>query len=71
MTGMSGYELLREVRTDPHLEMTPVLLMTADPGVIALIRETDLTQYLVKPFSAGVLKAKLQGLLASVSPKNE
>jgi DNA-binding response OmpR family regulator len=45
--------------------------MTADPSVITLIRETDLTQYLVKPFSAGVLKAKLQGLLASVSPKNE
>lgn len=46
MTGMSGYELLREIRTDPHLEMTPVLLMTADPSVITLIRETDLTQYL-------------------------
>jgi two-component system chemotaxis response regulator CheY len=64
MPGMSGYELLREVRTDPHLEMTAVLLMTADPSVMRFIKETDLTQYLIKPFSAETLKAKLQSLLA-------
>ena len=64
MPGMSGYELLREIRLDPRLEMTAVLMMTADPNVVRFIRETDLTQYLIKPFSADMLKAKIQQLLS-------
>ena len=64
MAGMNGYDLLREVRTDPRLEMTPVLLMTADPSVTRFIKETDLTQCLIKPFSAEMLKAKIQHLLS-------
>jgi len=65
MAGMSGYELLREVRTDPRLEMTAVLLMTADPSVTNLVKETEITQCLIKPFSAKMLKAKIQGLLST------
>ena len=68
MPGMSGYELLREIRRDPRLEMTAVLMMTADPNVVRFIRETDLTQYLVRPFSADMLKAKISGLLARTGP---
>lgn len=64
MPGMSGYKLLREIRTDPRWEMTPVLLMSADPNVVRFIRETDLTQYLVKPFDAEQLSAKIQGLFS-------
>jgi two-component system, chemotaxis family, chemotaxis protein CheY len=64
MPGMSGYELLREVRNDPSVKLTPVLLMTADPSVGRFVTETDLTQYLIKPFSAEMLKVKIQNLLS-------
>ena len=43
--------------------MTAVLLMTADPNVVRFVRETDLTQYLLKPFSAQQLSAKIRMLL--------
>jgi two-component system chemotaxis response regulator CheY len=71
MLGMSGYELLREIRLDPRLEMTAVLVMTSDPNVVRFIRETDLTQYLIKPFSADMLKVKIAGLLSRTAPAAE
>ena len=67
MPGMSGYDLLKEIRSDPHLETTAVLMITADPSVVRSISETDLTQYLIKPFSAEMLKAKIMGLLSRTS----
>ena len=63
MPGMSGSELLREIRSDPRLEMTAVLMVTADPTVGRFIEETSLTQYLIKPFSADMLTTKITGLL--------
>jgi two-component system chemotaxis response regulator CheY len=63
MQPMSGYELLREIRTDSRLTTTSILLMTADSGVARLVEETDTTQYLMKPFSAQALKSKIDGLL--------
>ena len=68
MAAMSGYELLREIRTDPRLELTAILMMTADPNIARLVKETDITQYLIKPFSAETLKVKIDGLLAHRSP---
>ena len=63
MQPMSGYELLREIRIDDGLTTTSVLLMTADSSVARMVSETETTQYLVKPFSAQALKAKIDGLL--------
>ena len=67
MPGMSGYELLTEIRSDPRLQMMAVLVVTADPSVARFITETGLTQYLIKPFSAEMLKAKITGLLSRSS----
>ena len=67
MPGMSGYDLLKEIRSDPRFETTAVLMITADPSVVRFITETDLTQYLIKPFSADMLKAKVLGLLSRTS----
>jgi two-component system chemotaxis response regulator CheY len=68
MPGMSGYELLREIRSDPRLEMTAVLMVTADPAVVRFVTETDVTQYLIKPFSGDMLTTKITGLLCRTPP---
>ena len=61
MEPMSGIELLREVRADAKLREIPFIMVTAqsktDYAVAA--KEAGVSGYLVKPFTAQTLKAKL------------
>ena len=61
MEPMTGYDLLRRVRASPEIETTPFIMVTAESkteNVIAA-KKVGLNNYIVKPFNAQTLKAKI------------
>ena len=65
MEPMTGTQLLREVRGDPKLKSMPFIMITAESkseNVIAA-KEAGVSNYIVKPFNAETLKAKLVSVL--------
>ena len=67
MQPMTGYELLKEVRGDASLSSLPFVMVTAESkaeNVIAA-RQAGVNNYIIKPFSAEVLKAKLKTVLGA------
>jgi two-component system chemotaxis response regulator CheY len=69
MVPMSGYELLRELRNDPALKRTPFIMVTSESkteNVIAA-KKAGVDNYIVKPFNAHTLKAKIETVFAARS----
>ena len=67
MAGGSGEELVRAVREDPDLEDLPIVVLSAkadDSLRVRLLRD-GVQDYLVKPFSAEELRARVLGLVAT------
>jgi two-component system, chemotaxis family, chemotaxis protein CheY len=67
MTPMSGYDLLREIRSDPALKRTPFIMVTSESkteNVIAA-KKAGVDNYIVKPFNAQTLKAKIETVFAA------
>ncbi|ADP71780.1 response regulator receiver protein [Rhodomicrobium vannielii ATCC 17100] len=66
MEPMSGYDLLRHVRSSAATAQTPFILVTAESRAdnVAAAKEAGANEYLVKPFSAPVLKEKIDKALA-------
>lgn len=65
MEPMTGLQLLREVRADAKLKGTPFIMVTAESkseNVIAA-KEAGVSNYIVKPFNAETLKAKMVSVL--------
>jgi two-component system chemotaxis response regulator CheY len=65
MEPMTGNELLREVRADKILKPTPFIMVTAESkteNVIAA-KKAGVNNYIVKPFNAQTLKAKIASVL--------
>jgi two-component system chemotaxis response regulator CheY len=65
MEPMTGYELLKEVRSDDMLKSLPFIMVTAESktdNVIAA-KKAGVNNYIVKPFNAATLKAKLTSVL--------
>lgn len=65
MEPMTGYELLKEVRSDEHLAPTPFIMITAESkteNVIAA-KKAGVNNYIVKPFNAATLKAKITAVI--------
>jgi two-component system, chemotaxis family, chemotaxis protein CheY len=64
MEGMSGYDFLREVRGDPALKETPFIMVTAESKIenIVAAKKAGVSNYLLKPFDAQTLKAKIEGV---------
>lgn len=65
MEPMTGYELLKEVRSDNILKKTPFIMVTAESktdNVIAA-KKAGVNNYIVKPFNAATLKQKLASVL--------
>jgi two-component system, chemotaxis family, chemotaxis protein CheY len=61
MEPMTGYELLKEMRSDTQLARMPFIMVTAESkteNVIAA-KKAGVSNYIVKPFSAEVLKGKI------------
>lgn len=69
MPGMTGIELLKAVRADPNLAALPVLLVTAEAKKEQIVEaaQAGVNGYIVKPFTAAILKEKLEKMLNSVS----
>jgi two-component system, chemotaxis family, chemotaxis protein CheY len=66
MEPMTGFDFLREVRSDPKLKATPFIMVTAESkteNVIAA-RKAGVNNYIVKPFNAQTLKAKIEAVFA-------
>ncbi len=64
MEPMTGYELLKEVRGDESLNRTPFIMVTAESkteNVIAA-KKAGVNNYIVKPFNASTLKAKIDAV---------
>src|SRR5579859_3263352 len=64
MEPMTGFDLLKEVRGDPNLAMTPFIMVTAESkteNVIAA-KKAGVNNYLVKPFNAATLKSKIEAV---------
>jgi len=65
MPRMDGYELTRQVRSDPSLSHVPVILATAKSGGDAVAEglEVGANDYLAKPFEIRELKARVSAQL--------
>jgi two-component system chemotaxis response regulator CheY len=64
MAPMTGYDLLREIRSDPALTATRFIMVTAESktdNVIAAKR-AGVDNYIVKPFNAQTLQHKIQAV---------
>jgi signal transduction histidine kinase len=65
MPELAGDELLRELRSAPGLETTPVIVVTARPDVDFRVRllAAGANDYLTKPFSGDELRARVDNLV--------
>ncbi|WP_177429834.1 chemotaxis response regulator CheY [Pseudomonas sp. SWI44] len=62
MPGMSGIDLLNFVRADDRIKHLPVLIVTAEAKREQIIKaaEAGVNGYVIKPFTAQVLKVKIE-----------
>jgi PAS domain S-box-containing protein len=65
MPGLDGFGLLRELRADPALQDVPIILVSARAGEEARIEgmQAGADDYLIKPFSARELLARVESHL--------
>ena len=69
MPGMSGIDLLRQVRQDERLKSLPVLMGTAEAKREQIIEaaQAGVNGYVVKPFTAQALKEKIEKIFERVN----
>jgi two-component system chemotaxis response regulator CheY len=64
MSPMTGFDLLREIRSDPALRSTRFIMVTAESktdNVIAA-KKAGVDNYIVKPFNAQTLQHKIHAV---------
>ena len=69
MEPMTGFDLLQQVRSDPSLEKTPFIMVTAESkteNVIAA-KKAGVSNYIVKPFNAQTLKSKIDAVFSDAA----
>ena len=68
MPGMIGIDLLKTVRADPSLAQIPVLMVTAEAKREQIIAaaQAGVNGYVVKPFTAAVLKEKIDKIFERI-----
>ncbi|MBT3369202.1 MAG: response regulator [Rhodospirillaceae bacterium] len=65
MEPMTGYQLLKEIRSDDKMQETPFIMITAESkteNVIAA-KKAGVNNYIVKPFNAATLKTKMTSVI--------
>lgn len=65
MEPMTGYELLKEVRSDSQLKHLPFIMVTAESKTdnVVAAKKAGVNNYIVKPFNAATLKQKLSAVI--------
>ena len=65
MPEMTGIELIAEVRKDPNLAHIPILMVTAEAKREQIIAaaQAGVNGYVVKPFTATVLKEEIEKIV--------
>jgi signal transduction histidine kinase/CheY-like chemotaxis protein len=73
MPGLDGFGLLKQLRADARLRAVPVILLTARAGEESMLEglEAGADDYLVKPFSARELLARVTRSLRLVREREE
>ena len=68
MPGMQGIDLLKEVRADANLQSLPVLMVTAEQKKEQIVEaaQAGVNGYIVKPFTAQILKEKLEKIFERI-----
>ncbi|OEY67087.1 chemotaxis response regulator CheY [Marinobacter sp. X15-166B] len=68
MPGMSGFDLLKAVRADENLNTLPILMVTAEAkrDQIVAAAQAGVNGYVVKPFTAAVLKEKIEKIFERI-----
>jgi len=69
MEPMTGFELLKEVRADDRLKRVPFIMVTAESKTenVVAAKQAGVNNYIVKPFNAATLEAKINAALASAA----
>ena len=67
MEPMTGYELLKEVRSDSQLAKIPFIIVTAESKTenVVAAKRAGVDNYIVKPFNAQTLKSKIDAIFAA------
>ena len=67
MEPMTGYELLKKVRSDPSISTTPFIMVTAESKTenVVAAKQAGVNNYIVKPFNAETLKTKIDLVFGS------
>jgi len=72
MPGMSGLDLLKNVREDNALSSLPVLMVTAETkrDIMDQAMTRGVNGYVVKPFTACMLKEKIEHIFTADTTQN-
>ena len=65
MEPMTGYQLLKEIRSDEKMQEMPFIMITAESkteNVIAA-KKAGVNNYIVKPFNAATLKTRMTSVI--------
>ena len=64
MAPMTGYDLLRHVRADANLRAMPFIMVSAEARMedVVAAKKAGVSTYILKPFNAETLKAKIAGV---------
>ncbi|MDZ8096056.1 MAG: ATP-binding protein [Nostoc sp. DedQUE05] len=73
MPGLGGYELLHQLRADPQTRELPVILLSARAGEEARVEglAAGADDYLIKPFSARELLARVESTLKLIDIRKQ
>ena len=65
MPNMNGLDCLKSIKANPDTKDIPVMMVTSEAEKTRIIEavQAGATNYLVKPFDAEALKAKIQAIL--------
>lgn len=65
MPNMNGLELVKKIRSGGAHQKTPIIMITTEggKGEVVTALKAGVNNYIVKPFSAEILKEKLDGVL--------
>ncbi len=60
MSGIDGRDVCREIKKDPEMQTTPVILVSASPEVAESTKSCGADDYLAKPFDVDDLIDKVE-----------